>query len=210
MLKLTLTFLTLVVFLDRAYSWRGQFHRFSPEKLPNMGYGVVGNNRPGQSFLSSADLIESMLQSEEDEELPEASNKITCSGRRCSANEHCCSGTVCVDLDGPSLGTCLPHHKREGAYCQRNVDCDSGLICTMSEAGKTCQSPMNTKKQYNEDCTQSSECDIGKGLCCQLLRRHRQAPRKACSYFRDPLVCTGVVSSTDLVLNEQSQQDDRK
>lgn len=24
----------------------------------------------------------------------------------------------------------------------------------------------------------SSECDISRGLCCQLQRRHRQAPRK--------------------------------
>lgn len=48
------------------------------------------------------DLLESMLQSEEDEEMTEASNKAvsSCSGRRCSANEHCCPGTVCVDLDG--------------------------------------------------------------------------------------------------------------
>jgi hypothetical protein len=29
-----------------------------------------------------------------------------------------------------------------------------------------------------EECAMSSECDIGKGLCCQLQRRHRQAPRK--------------------------------
>ena len=46
-----------------------------------------------------------MLQSEEDEEITEASHKavISCSGRRCSANEHCCPGTVCVDLDGRKL-----------------------------------------------------------------------------------------------------------
>ncbi len=30
----------------------------------------------------------------------------------------------------------------------------------------------------DEDCAQSSECDVSKGLCCQLLRRHRQSPRK--------------------------------
>jgi hypothetical protein len=44
-----------------------------------------------------------MLQSEEDEEMTEASSNkaaASCSGRRCSANEHCCAGTVCVDLDG--------------------------------------------------------------------------------------------------------------
>jgi len=63
------------------------------------------------------DLLETLLQSEEDEEITETSNAnnkglggITtgiigaCSGRRCSANEHCCPGTVCVDLvDGRML-----------------------------------------------------------------------------------------------------------
>lgn len=48
-----------------------------------------------------------MLQSEEDEELPDANTKSTCSGRRCSANEHCCSGTVCVDLDGRKFLFCI-------------------------------------------------------------------------------------------------------
>jgi hypothetical protein len=58
-----------------------------------------------QRFLpaSSTDLLESLLQSEEDEEINEPSGGMGssgCSGRRCSANEHCCPGTVCVDLDG--------------------------------------------------------------------------------------------------------------
>lgn len=29
-----------------------------------------------------------------------------------------------------------------------------------------------------EDCDVSSECDIAKGLCCKIMRRHRQSPRK--------------------------------
>lgn len=28
----------------------------------------------------------------------------------------------------------------------------------------------------------SSECDISRGLCCQLQRRHRQTPRKVISH----------------------------
>lgn len=56
MLKLTLTFLTLVVVLDRAHSWK--FNRFSPEMLNNLGYGNGGNNRPGSqvSFIISSSL----------------------------------------------------------------------------------------------------------------------------------------------------------
>nr|CAD7463716.1 unnamed protein product [Timema tahoe] len=47
----------------------------------------------------------------------------------------------------------------------------------------------------------SGECDIGKGLCCQLQRRHRQAARKVCSYFKDPLICIGPVA-TDQVKDD--------
>ncbi|EFX72509.1 DappuITG-like peptide [Daphnia pulex] len=186
MLKLTLQFFAIIVLIERAYSWGGRFNRFSPEMLSNMGYGGYGNNRHSpQRFLpaSSIDLLESMLQSEEDEEMTEASSNkaaASCSGRRCSANEHCCAGTVCVDLDG--LGTCLPHHgRREGSACHRTSDCDFGLLCVISGGtGKICQQPSENVKQYNEDCAQSSECDVSKGLCCQLLRRHRQSPRKTC------------------------------
>lgn len=69
------------------------------------------------------DLLESMLQSEEDEEISEASNKGTsnCSGRRCSANEHCCTGTVCVDLDGRKLRQCSSqHHVEHKFYVMKN------------------------------------------------------------------------------------------
>lgn len=218
LLKFTLTVLTLAAGIERAVSWGGRFNRFSPEMLSNMGYGGYGNNRHApQRFLpvaSSMDLLETLLQSEEDEEITETSNAnnkglggITtgiigaCSGRRCSANEHCCPGTVCVDLvDGPtSVGTCLSHHgQQEGAPCNRATDCDVGLICATTESRKSCQQPNESKKQYNDECGQSNECDALKGLCCQLLRRHRQSPRKACSYFRDPLVCIGAVAVENL------------
>lgn len=38
--------------------------------------------------------------------------------------------------------------------------------------------PVHQDKQYSESCHMSSECDISRGLCCQLQRRHRQLPRK--------------------------------
>lgn len=199
-MKITVALLALVL-IDSAYSWGGRFNRFSPEMLSNLGYGGYGNNRhASQRFLpaSSMDLLESMLQSEEDEDVGDVAKVDSCSGRRCSANEHCCAGSVCVDIDGPSVGTCLPHHgQSEGTECQRSSDCDVSLVCAASEGGKTCQQPTETKKLYNEECSGSSECDITKGLCCQKLRRHRQSPRKACSYFRDPMVCLGAVSSLD-------------
>lgn len=49
------------------------------------------------------------------------------------------------------MGTCLPHHgQRDGSPCQRNSDCDVGLVCAVSEAGKTCQQPSAAKKQYSK------------------------------------------------------------
>ena len=48
-----------------------------------------------QRFLPTPMDLESLLGSEEEDSISG-----TCSGRRCSSNEHCCSNTVCVDLDG--------------------------------------------------------------------------------------------------------------
>lgn len=34
-----------------------------------------------------------------------------------------------------------------------------------------------------EECNMSSECDVTRGLCCQLQRRHRQASRKVSTFL---------------------------
>lgn len=41
-----------------------------------------------------------------------------------------------------------------------------------------CRPPSIGHKQYNDDCSSSSECDITRGLCCIMQRRHRQKARK--------------------------------
>lgn len=103
-----------------------------------------------------------------------------CYGRRCIANEHCCPGTVCVNVDG-IIGNCLFAYGRKlGELCRRDADCESGLVCdvSVSSSASVCRAPVALAKQYAEDCNTSSDCDISRGLCCQLQRRHRQAPRK--------------------------------
>lgn len=120
-----------------------------------------------------------------------------CYGRRCVANEHCCPGTVCVNVDG-IIGNCLFAYGRKlGELCRRDADCESGLVCDVSASSgaSVCRAPMVLAKQYAEDCNTSTDCDITRGLCCQLQRRHRQQPRKVCSYFKDPLVCIGTVAA---------------
>lgn len=71
--------------------------------------------------------------------------------------------------------------RRVGELCRRDSDCESGLVCAEAEQGvftRVCKPPVQQEKQYAESCNMSSECDISRGLCCQLQRRHRQAPRK--------------------------------
>ncbi|CAH1954805.1 unnamed protein product [Acanthoscelides obtectus] len=88
---------------------------------------------------------------------------LACYGRQCTANENCCPGSVCVDwLAHVSL------HMAEG--WARYVD--EIVIVNLDWP------PVRQEKQYAEPCHMSAECDISRGLCCQLQRRHRQAPRK--------------------------------
>lgn len=80
------------------------------------------------------------------------------------------------------VGTCLfAYGRRVGELCRRDTDCESGLVCAEAEPGtmtRVCRPPVHQEKQYSELCNMSNECDISRGLCCQLQRRHRQAPRK--------------------------------
>lgn len=93
------------------------------------------------------------------------------------------------------VGSCLfAYGRRVGELCRRDSDCESGLVCAEAEQGistRVCRPPVHQDKQYSEPCNMSSECDISRGLCCQLQRRHRQAPRKVSWYgiprkFRPP------------------------
>ncbi|XP_076309998.1 prohormone-3-like [Tachypleus tridentatus] len=125
------------------------------------------------------------------------SNDNQCFGKRCFHSNQCCLGSVCVDTDG--TGTCLPlYGQEEGQFCHQDSNCQKNLTCTQLVSDprrRTCQFPKLylRKKQYNDECLDSSECDASKDLCCQLLRRHRMAPRKVCFYFIDPMSCIGNV-----------------
>ncbi|GAB6019147.1 hypothetical protein CHUAL_000766 [Chamberlinius hualienensis] len=123
----------------------------------------------------------------------------SCAGRKCTANEHCCPGAVCVDTEG-LVGTCLPvYGSKQGEPCEKTSDCENGLVCMDNNENdvifRTCQRDASNyhRKQYNEDCNTSNECMVEKGLCCQVQRRHRQAPRKICIYFKDERACIGTV-----------------
>lgn len=106
--------------------------------------------------------------------------KKPCYGNLCTSNDYCCPGTVCDWEDG-SYGRCVfVRGRRLGEICRRDADCESGLICGLTEGSlvSVCSVPLSIPKQYNEECETSSDCDISRGLCCQLQRRHRQTHRK--------------------------------
>ncbi|XP_063700971.1 prohormone-3 [Culicoides brevitarsis] len=182
---------TIPLFISETDAWGGVFNRFSPEMLSNLGYGAHGSAYR-QPFFQDENYLEDEQTSDDE-----------CYGRRCVANEHCCPGTVCVNVDG-IIGNCLFAYGRKlGELCRRDADCESGLVCDVaaSSGASVCRAPMVLAKQYAEDCHTSTDCDITRGLCCQLQRRHRQQPRKVCSYFKDPLVCIGTVAA-DQVKND--------
>ncbi|XP_015604631.1 prohormone-3 [Cephus cinctus] len=194
------TMLVLVAFFSIIYeadAWGGLFNRFSPEMLSNLGYGSHGG------YLSRSPYLQRQLSGGYESAYGKAAEEETeepCYGRRCVINEHCCPGSVCVNVDGV-VGTCIfPYGLKQGELCRRDNDCETGLMCADVAGGesRSCQPPVTSNKQYSEECTMSGECDIGRGLCCQLQRRHRQVPRKVCSYFKDPLVCIGPVATDQI------------
>ncbi|KAJ8966325.1 hypothetical protein NQ314_003592 [Rhamnusium bicolor] len=169
-MKAAVAILTLCLLGHKAHAWGGLFNRFSPEMLANMGYGGHGGSFIQRNGEGEEGIMEEYV-SENNEDEP-------CYGKRCTANEHCCPGSVCVDVDG---GSCLfAYGRRVGELCRRDSDCESGLVCAEADGGisRVCRPPVHQDKQYSEPCNMSSECDISRGLCCQLQRRHRQAPRK--------------------------------
>ncbi|XP_011150602.1 ITG-like peptide isoform X1 [Harpegnathos saltator] len=192
--------ITLVLVANTAYigveAWGGLFNRFSPEMLSNLGYGGHGSymNRPGLLQQSLSDGYNGMYgEGAEPTEEP-------CYERKCAYNEHCCPGTICMNPDGV-IGTCVDDlGMKQGELCRRDNDCETGLMCQQipGRDARSCQPPLTSNKLYNEECNMSNECDISRGLCCQLQRRHRQTPRKVCSYFKDPLVCIGPVATDQI------------
>lgn len=175
----------------------GLFNRFTSEMLSNLGFG--GGGRWGMNFAQHTnprgpapggadEVLENIMNGiEKDDE---------CEGERCTANEHCCEDSVCVETNGV-YGMCMKKYGKIGKSCSADGDCEAGLTCSgaLSFNPGTCQSAKSGKLQYNDECHMSNECDATQGLCCQVQRRHRQKPKKVCLYFKDPLMCVGNVEN---------------
>lgn len=178
-------------------AWGGLFNRFNPSMLSNLGYGGSGGYGKELYSVAHSGPASNKIQDILDEETnAESSNLDTCSGKMCTANEHCCDKHVCVDAD-ETTGTCLPvWGKKQGEHCYNDQDCESGFLCIGSGAKRTCQSPTPGDKILGENCRTSSDCNVSKGLCCKLTRRARSQPKKICSYYVDPQNCLGPVAAS--------------
>ncbi|KAE8750592.1 hypothetical protein FOCC_FOCC002572 [Frankliniella occidentalis] len=73
-----------------------------------------------------------------------------CYGRKCTANEHCCPGSVCIDIEGVTGSCVFAYGLRQGELCRRDNDCESGLVCSEEVGeGRQCRPPSNSRKQYS-------------------------------------------------------------
>ncbi|OQV21865.1 putative Prohormone-3 [Hypsibius exemplaris] len=198
--------LVVCLTVQPAAAWMGSMYRnreaLRPDyddDMPAFRGGGAPVARTGmwyQQRRSGANALE-----EDPPSLQEQQQAQNCKGLACRNDDGCCEAMVCKTPEPESkktpvqLGTCIPN-PNEGTACKQDANCGSGLECVLTAGArgfKTCQ-PKNrdiSRKQYYDDCRQSMECDQVRGLCCQIQRRHRQAPRQVCSYYKDVQNCVG-------------------
>lgn len=174
------------------WAWGGLFNRWNPALVSDLGY-TAGHGGGFGTFGAAQDSKPSVV-----EELLEAEDAAlgTCSGKKCTANEHCCDDHVCID-DNELTGRCFPiWGKKAGEACMRDSDCESGFVCAADNGRmRVCQPVAEGIAALGEDCRTSSDCNVSRGLCCKLQRRARSKPKKICSYFADANQCIGPVAT---------------
>ncbi|CAB3223126.1 unnamed protein product [Arctia plantaginis] len=191
---MAITAVLVLTVTGTAHAWGGLFNRFSSEMLgANLGYGRTGYRHYPYAQEPEEVYAEALEGNRIDDGIDEAAH---CYSAPCATNGDCCRGLLCLDTEDG--GRCLPAFagRKFGEICNRENQCDNGLVCEEVVPGEMhiCRPPSAGRKQYNEDCESSGECDITRGLCCIMQRRHRQKPRKSCGYFKEPLVCIGPVA----------------
>jgi len=135
----------------------------------------------------------------------------SCYQRKCTSNEHCCDGSICADTKFGVTGACVAvFGNKAGESCYRDSDCESGLLCIEGYSGRQCEEPAAGTGKFGADCQDSSDCNINAGLCCRLQRKQKQQPRKLCSYFTDPNVCLGSVSSGQILKEMEHTAEEKR
>merc|ERR1711890_202493 len=177
----------VLVVASTVRGWGAMFNRYNPSMLSSYdtsgGYynmltkSEQGVEEPRARVVEAP--IQELLRAEKDGE------DDPCRQRKCTSNEHCCEGHVCVDTQNSVTGSCLPvFGKKEGEVCYRDTDCETGFLCMEGLNGRMeCQPPAPGAGKFGEECRSSNECNIPLGLCCRLQRRQKMQPKKLCTYY---------------------------
>jgi len=198
-MKKAVSVLATFMMVASVRGWGGVFNRYNPSLLSN--YDTSGNyyNMMTESrhTVKEPKVVERQIRELLEDEMSEPGEPDPCYEKKCTSNEHCCDGTVCVDTANTVTGTCLPMFgKKEGEDCYMDSDCETGYVCMEGYGGRRqCMEPRPGVAKFGEECRDSAECNIEKGLCCRLQRRHRMQPKKLCAYFTDPAICIGPVAT---------------
>jgi len=186
-------FICFVFAASNVQAWGGVFNRYIPSEhssyYDNSGsyYNLMTDSKHN---VEEPRVVEKQIEQLLEDEA--AAKTDPCHARKCTSNEHCCDGTVCVDTSSGVTGSCLPvFGKKAGEACYMDADCETGYVCQDS----VCMVPAPGDGQFGDECRESSDCNIHKGLCCRLTRRQRMQPKKLCTYFTDADVCIGPVAS---------------
>jgi len=184
----------IVVTISSVRGWGALFNRFSPAMVPaDQKTGSYYN-----LYTDSKHVVEEPKVLARKLELPGENSVMEedpCYEKKCTSNENCCDGTVCIDMDIKSVGTCMPlYGRREGEACMRNSDCETGYLCLEGNGGMMCQELIPGAGRFGDECGDSADCNIHLGLCCRLQRRQKMQPKKLCTYFTATDVCIGPVA----------------
>jgi hypothetical protein len=193
-------FLFVILTIGSVRGWGALFNRFSPalipaEKQTGSYYNLYTDSKHN---VEEPRMLARKLENLVSNEVKAAGESDPCFEKKCTSNENCCDGSVCIDIDlQVSVGTCMPlYGRKEGERCMRNSDCESGYVCLDSEDGMMCQELVPGVGRFGDECRESDDCNIHLGLCCRLQRRQKMQPKKLCTYFTASDVCIGPVEHT--------------
>jgi len=191
-MKLLLVVLTVITSVR---GWGAIFNRVNPVMIPDEHktgsyYNLYTDSKHSveepKVMARTMDGAGNQMGTEED----------PCYEKKCTSNEHCCEGSVCIDMEIKAVGTCMPlYGKKFGESCVRNSDCETGFVCLEGESGRMmCAEQMPGVGRFGDECSNSDDCNIHLGLCCRLQRRQKMQPKKLCTYFTASDVCIGPVA----------------
>merc|ERR1712083_626598 len=131
MLNFSPAFIPALLLLSQVEAWGGVFNRYNPSV--HSSYVDTSGNYYNLMTDSKHHVEEPRMVEKQIEELLEqeaAAEEDPCHQRKCTSNEHCCDGMVCVDTSNGVTGSCLPvFGKKSGENCYQDADCETGYVC---------------------------------------------------------------------------------